>query len=198
MKPDERPQADPDDAIRAAAARLAGARDELSSAVDEARRGGRSWQQIGDVLGVSRQAAFKRFGSPRDPRSGIAMSATTNASDVAEMTDRVFRLLDAGDYEAIAALMTTDCAEVLTKDVVLGTWASVVAEIGNLVNCGQTRAELPDGTIMDPEESVLGSVLGQTLLACEAGECVGRLALDADHRIVGMLLVPPDHGPLPF
>ena len=35
-----------------------------------ARTQGHTWQEIGDVLGTSRQAAFQRFGRPVDPRTG--------------------------------------------------------------------------------------------------------------------------------
>ena len=44
-------------AVSAAALRLS---------VDQARAAGHTWQELGDVLGVSRQAAFQRFGHPVD------------------------------------------------------------------------------------------------------------------------------------
>lgn len=34
----------------------------LQHLVDEARAAGHTWQQIGDVLGTTRQAAYQRFG----------------------------------------------------------------------------------------------------------------------------------------
>lgn len=45
----------------------------VASAVEQARDAGCTWQDIGDVLGVSRQAAFQRFGKPIDPRTGETM-----------------------------------------------------------------------------------------------------------------------------
>jgi hypothetical protein len=47
--------------IGLAARDLDTARDELRAAVTAARAAGRSWAQIGMVLGVSRQAAQERF-----------------------------------------------------------------------------------------------------------------------------------------
>jgi hypothetical protein len=44
-------------AVSAAALRLS---------VEQARAAGHTWQELGDVLGVSRQAAFQRFGHPVD------------------------------------------------------------------------------------------------------------------------------------
>lgn len=49
-------------------------RDAQSSAVDIARLRGATWSQVGDVLGVSRQAAQQRF--PTDP------TASTDLADL--------------------------------------------------------------------------------------------------------------------
>ncbi len=64
------PEADAADLARIgrAAKAVEQARASLSEAVADARAGGRSWGQIGMVLGVSKQAARERFGTPR-PRS---------------------------------------------------------------------------------------------------------------------------------
>lgn len=35
---------------------------------------GHIWQEIGDALGTSRQAAFQRFGKLVNPRRGVLMS----------------------------------------------------------------------------------------------------------------------------
>lgn len=64
--------ADPDDALtlvrRAAEAdRVAGAL--LHRSVAAARSGGHSWQAIGEVLGLTRQAAQQRFGKDEEPAS---------------------------------------------------------------------------------------------------------------------------------
>lgn len=44
----------------------------LQSAVDSARRAGHSWEAIGRILGVSKQAAQQRFGRPQQPPAGDA------------------------------------------------------------------------------------------------------------------------------
>jgi hypothetical protein len=59
-----------------------------ASAVTAARDHGCTWQDIGSLLGTTRQAAFQRFGRPIDPHTGTPMlrSRTTladrNALDV--------------------------------------------------------------------------------------------------------------------
>ena len=48
--------------VAAASAALDVAREALHQAVHEALDGGATWSEVGEVLGVSRQAAFQRFG----------------------------------------------------------------------------------------------------------------------------------------
>ena len=43
-----------------------------------------------------------------------------------------------------------------------------------------------------------GSLAGLTSLRCEAGEYLGRVVCDVQLRIVGVLILEPDSGPLPF
>lgn len=46
----------------------------LRVSIQRARSAGHTWQQIGDLLGVSRQAAFQRYGRPIDPRTREPMN----------------------------------------------------------------------------------------------------------------------------
>ncbi|MFC5179987.1 hypothetical protein [Actinomadura harenae] len=48
--------------VAAAAEAVRRADDRLRGTVEAARASGRTWQEIGDVLGITRQAAFQRFG----------------------------------------------------------------------------------------------------------------------------------------
>lgn len=183
--------------VAAAQTRVEQARTELHEAVVKARAQ-HTWAEIGDVLGMTRQAAFKRFGSPRDPRTGETMHPTRTASDLIDTTEKIFQLLDAGDYDTLAHMMTKDAATVLTRNFVLDTWAQAVADTGNLTGCRDTKLELPDGTPIDASEAVRGSLVGHTTMDCEAGQWVGRVAYDPDRNIIGLLVVSPDHGQLPF
>lgn len=178
------------DEMVAAAARLDAARDDLQRAVDDARAAGASWADVGRALGTSRQAAFKRFGRPRDPRTGGTMT-TRSVDHVPALTEQVLRDIDAGDYAAVRARMPAEVAAVLTEDAVLGTWSRVVGEVGNLEGFSGTRVEHPD-------EPAFGVVVGDTTVRCEAGEVRGRVAVDEADRVVGLLVVPPDATDLPF
>ncbi len=125
------------------------------------------------------------------------MHAAT-ADHVLELTERVFGLVDAGEYDTLRDLMSEQATATLTREVVLGTWARAVADAGNLVGCRDTAVELPDGTPVEAAQTVLGSLVGHTVLECEAGHWVGRVAFDPERRVVGLLVAPPDHAELPF
>ena len=56
----------------------------LSTAVASARRAGCTWNQIGDVLGVTRQAAQQQYGSDAD--SGIASPTPTESMMLTPLT----------------------------------------------------------------------------------------------------------------
>lgn len=183
--------------IRAALHAVQSARQRLESAVQQARAQGHTWAEIGAEMGMSRQAAFKRFGRPADPRGGDGIRGH-RAHEVTALTDRVFTLIAAGEHAELARMMDPHTAEELTPDLVGATWRAVLAEIGTLDRCRDTRAELPDGTVVDDDDIVIGSVIGATTLECEAGEMLGRVAFDDTSRVVGILVVPTEHGPLPF
>lgn len=187
---------DPLGGLRSAATALHLAERALADAVHRARASGHSWAAVGAVLGTSRQAAFKRFGAARDPRTGEQMTGSEPDAALAT-TERVFSLLDDGRYDDLRALMPDDVARVLTRDVVLGTWARAVADTGNLVRCEGTSLELPGGEALPPGP-VLGTVVGATTLVCEAGEWHGRVALDQGGRVLGLLVAPVGAGDLPF
>jgi len=48
----------------------------MQAAVQRARKAGQTWAEVGQVLGISRQAAFQRFGRPADPVTGQPMAAS--------------------------------------------------------------------------------------------------------------------------
>ena len=78
----ETPAADATDLRRigTALAAVASAEGELAEAVRLSRAHGRSWTDIAIVLGVSREAARKRYGAPTvpEPRTGLMEPAPTD------------------------------------------------------------------------------------------------------------------------
>lgn len=169
----------------------------MADAVTTARQQGRTWAEIGEDLGMSRQAAFKRFGKPVDPATGEQLS-TRDAAGIRELTEGVFTLIAAGDYEHLGALMHPVTAQELPPAMIAETWRAVLAEVGSLERCVETRVELPGGTPLAEGDEVIGIVVGATVLDCEAGQVRGRVAFDEQSKVVGLLVLPMKHGPLPF
>lgn len=186
--------------IRAADELLVRSQERLSELVANARSQGVSWQSIGEALGVSRQAAFKRFSNPVHAlQRGELMPQQT--IDLTKRTEDVFRLLDAGDYEAVRANMTYTCARALSKRKLMGVWEQVVADTGRLQNFGDSTVQTPDGTTaltkFANRHLITGAIV-QTVLNHEAGEWWGRVAYNGAGKITGILIVPPGSQNLTF
>ena len=171
-------------------------RERLHELVATARKRGTSWQSIGDALGVSRQAAFKRFNVQNE---GEPMSA--QIVNLLDSTSEVFRMLDAGDYESVKARMTYACARALSKRKLMGVWDEVVRESGRLEGCADTSAQTPDGSTalskFTNRHLNTGAIV-QTTLQHEAGEWIGRVAYNGSGKITGILIAPPGTENLPF
>lgn len=164
----------------------------LHAAVAAARAAGNSWQLIGDALGVSRQAAFKRFGTAAQEAGGTTMSQPI--LNLAERTEQVFRLLSKGDYAAVKAMMTFTCARALTKKKVMGVWDGVIDATGALESLSDTVVQTADGgniVLQQINQYLGGGLVGQTQLNHEAGEWIGRVSYNGAGKISGLLIVHP-------
>lgn len=172
------------------------ARERLQELVAAARSNGVSWQDIGGVLGVSRQAAFKRFGAKGEGETGGAP-----AIDLSDRTSEVFEHLDAGDYEAVRAHMTYACGRALTKRKLMSVWDQVQSETGRLDACVNATVQTADGST--PLNKFANRYLStgaivQVTLRHEAGEWIGRVAYNGSGKITGILIAPPGSRDLPF
>ena len=101
--------------IAAAAAALTAAELELRAAVAAARAAGDTWDVIGLGLGVSRQAAYQRFGkssdaAPRPVRVGAVRPTITATSSVKAPAQKAAKEVPAGKA-AIKAASTKKAAK---------------------------------------------------------------------------------------
>lgn len=150
----------------------------LQAAVDRARAAGRTWREIGDALGTTRQAAFQRFGRPVDPRTGEPMTSET----LPGAADKAVELLVAiteGRWADVRHDFDDRMRAAVDADHLAKVWASVVASIGAYEGMGEPFTH-PVGphTVVD------------TPLRCEAGEVTGRVVYDSDGRVAGLWLRP--------
>ncbi|MFI7676057.1 DUF3887 domain-containing protein [Actinophytocola sp. NPDC049390] len=172
-----------DDGLTAVAEALGQARDAenaLRRAVDEARASGRTWQEIGDVLDTSRQAAFQRFGRPVDPRTG---TDTTGSDEplpgAAEKAITLLADLVAGRWAEVGRDFDARMAAELTTDRIADAWAQVVGTFGAHERMGEPATLRVGGyTVVDVP------------LYCEANELTGRVSFDDDGAVTGLFLLP--------
>ena len=185
------------DELRSAHQAVEQARADLQRAVTDARAQGRTWADIGKELDMTRQAAFKRFGKPVDPENGEHITPRS-MEGLRELTEKVFALISDGNYEDLGPLVNEQTAQELPAALIADTWRSVLTEVGVLQGCRGTGLELPGGSPLDEDEQIIGTVVGNTILECEAGQLRGRVAFNEQSQVVGLLIIPLDHGPLPF
>jgi acetyl esterase/lipase len=153
--------------------------DGLRHAVDRARAAGHTWQELGDVLGITRQAAFQRFGRPVDPRTGEPMS-TAVLPGAAERATELFTTWAAGAWDDVCQDFGPAVASRLDAAGVASAWARVVAMVGTLERMGEPFArQHGDVTVVDVP------------LAFEAGDLVGRVRYDSAGSIAGIGVVQP-------
>jgi hypothetical protein len=153
------------------------AQDLLRATVDQARAAGHTWQEIGDVVGTTRQAAFQRFGRPVDPRTGEAMTA-----GLPDAVERALALLS--EYAAARFdRMRDDFDEVMRRELdterLATVWARVVGSVGAFERFGEPVAHAAgDLTVVD------------VLMHFEAGTAVAQVSFRREGTVAGLFIRP--------
>ncbi len=178
---------DPIDELAAAAA-LKSDLDELTDAllghfVDQARRAGRSWSQIGEALGVTKQAAQQKHASTDSVARRILSRLAGGWQPGSRFTERA-RAAVVGADEAARRLGQS---YVGTEHLLLGLFAvpdGIAARI--LVDAGVTAEEAEDhiGGLVGQGQGSDGD-LPFTPRAKQAMELALREALDLGHNYLG-------------
>jgi hypothetical protein len=155
----------------------------LRLCVQQARDAGHTWQEIGDLLGVTRQAAFQRFGKPIDPRTGEPMDKTVHFPDAGEraaaiLTDVLARRLDRARPSFNAQVLEAFTDEVLGS--ALATVAGLVGTYEGMSDAEPFVRRVGDHTVVDIP------------LTYEAGDMKGRVAFDADGKVAGLFILLPE------
>jgi hypothetical protein len=172
----------PLDAV-AAARRLAELVDGvLRESVDRARVAGHTWQEVGAVLGTTRQAAFQRFGRAMDPRTGAPM--TPARPGAAEHAVALVGAVVEGRWADACADFDATVRERLSPEGLAAAWAQVVGLVGGYERMGEPYAlQAGDFTVVNVP------------LQFEAGERVARVSYDRDGKVAGLFLLPSGGAP---
>jgi hypothetical protein len=168
------------DLVRAAHEVRDGAEALMAAAVQQAREAGRTWQEIGEVLGVSRQAAFQRYGKPIDPRNGEVMN-TSPLPDAVELARAVIDDHAHGRWADITARFDDTMRSGLTEEGLAEAWAHIAGLAGAYESHGDTVAE----------RTGLFTTTN-TPLTFEAGDFVARITFRDDRTIAGLYILNPD------
>jgi hypothetical protein len=153
--------------------------DTLRALVEQARGAGHTWAEIGELLHVSRQAAFQRFGGGRRPSAEDGVAAPVDgAVDAAVPVLQAF--LD-GRFDDARSLfgerMLDACSVELLADV-----REKVTQYGGEVQAFGT-----------PVISVRDGYTGVDIpVALERADGIGRVVLDANRKVVGFFVRPAE------
>jgi hypothetical protein len=151
--------------------------DTLRALVQQARSAGHTWAQIGQLLHVSRQAAFQRFGGGRSPTPEGGVAAPVDGAVGAAVP--VLEAFLEGRFEdarsTFGERMLDACSVELLADVreKVRDYGGEVQALGTPVislRDGYTGVDIP--------------------VALERADGVGRVVLDADRQVVGFFVRP--------
>ncbi|ALE82819.1 hypothetical protein XF36_06310 [Pseudonocardia sp. HH130629-09] len=156
------------------------AEDIVRVVVHEARETGATWQSIGDALGVTRQAAFQRYGRPLDPRTGEPMN-TDPLPEAADLAVTTVEDLATGRFSQVVGRFDTTMREGLSEESLAAAWSQILGLSGTYETHGVPEiARAGDVTVTD------------TQLCMEAGDYTARISYRDDRSIAGLFILPKD------
>lgn len=155
----------------------------LKLCVQQSRDAGHTWQEIGDLLGVTRQAAFQRFGKPIDPRTGEPMDKTVRMADAAERAVEIVTAVLDGRMDEARQSFNAEVLAAFTDEVRANGLATVTGLVGAFEGFGEGEPfvrRIGDHTVVDIP------------LRYEAGDMKARVAFDTDEQVAGLFILAPE------
>lgn len=155
----------------------------LKLCVQQSRDAGHTWQEIGDLLGVTRQAAFQRFGKPIDPRTGEPMDKTVRMADAAERAVEIVTAVLDGRMDEARQSFNAEVLAAFSDEVRANGLATVTGLVGAFEGFGEGEPfvrRIGDHTVVDIP------------LRYEAGDMKARVAFDTDERVAGLFILAPE------
>ncbi|OIJ68152.1 hypothetical protein WN71_009880 [Streptomyces mangrovisoli] len=171
------------DLVRRSQGVAEGAQQLLRLCVQQCRDAGHTWQEIGDLLGVTRQAAFQRFGRPIDPRTGEPMDKTVRMTDAAERAREIVADVLEGRMEQARRSFNAQVLEAFTDEVRGDGLATVTGLVGAYEGFGDGEPfvrRIGDHTVVDLP------------LRYEAGDMKARVTFDTEEKVGGLFILVPE------
>ena len=155
--------------------------DTLRALVHQARVRGVTWNEIGEVLHVTRQAAFQRFGAQLTPQSAEEQAMNKPIPDAGPKAIKIVESFLAGDWEGLRATFDPRMTEAAPVELLQSTLANGRVTYGDLIAMGTpVSSVLADYTVVDVP------------MAFEKGELTGRVSFNADDQVAGLYFLPVD------
>jgi hypothetical protein len=154
----------------------------LRLCVQECRDAGHTWQEIGDLLGVTRQAAFQRFGRPVDPRTGEPMDKTVHMTDATERAAMIVTDILEGRMDQARPSFNAQVLAAFTDEARGSSLATVAGLVGAFEGFGEAAPfvrRIGDYTVVDIP------------LRYEGGDMKARVSFDADEKVAGFYVLAP-------
>lgn len=159
------------------------ANNQLQLEVNEARLEGLTWKQIGEALGISKQAASQRFNRPQ---VGNRQALQTLERELYLIAEEFFAALTHQDYARARSLMTYTASRAYPQRKLTKKWQTIVGACGAYVELTRHRFELT------------GTSLGLVYrLRHEHGEPVGQLTFNNRHQITEWVIYRNDTATRP-
>lgn len=152
--------------------------DTLRALVEQARAAGHTWAEIGEILHVSRQAAFQRFGGGRRPPAGED-AVEVPVQDAVEHAVPVLQAFLDSRWDDARSTFDERMLQACSVELLADVREKVRREAGEVQTLGTPAVSVRDGyTIVDIP------------VALERADGFGRVVLNADRQVAGFFIRP--------
>lgn len=153
----------------------------LRALVDQARRSGHTWAEVGEVLHVTRQAAFQRFGGGLPPTATEERPETQAVQRAVELAVPILAHFLDERWQEVRASFDERMLAACPVEMLIAAHRKVLPEAGGLQQIGKPRVSVRHGyTVVDVPT------------AFEHGDRTGRVVINTDGEVSGFFVLPPD------
>ena len=154
--------------------------DTLRALVHQARGEGATWAEIGEILHVTRQAAFQRFGSPSPAGTGEEGTMST-IPDASAKARAIVELVLERKWDELFEKFDRRAREAATIEIFESVLANGEKVYGAFNEWGvPVESVRADYTVVDVP------------MAFEKGDVVGRVVFNADEQVAGLFFLPAE------
>ncbi|MGP5217984.1 hypothetical protein [Arthrobacter rhombi] len=154
--------------------------DLLVATAGRAHDAGLSWQDIGNQLGISRQAAYQRFASGSSADDGRRREDRELVQQIREL----FAAIDSGDIDRIGTEFTPRMLAQVPPSTVRALWADAVDSLGPFDRLTAATVRRNGSTRFVHCSLVFAD-----------GLLEGRAAVDRSGKVAGLLITDPGFTP---